>query len=95
MKHLVAAVLALITLALVPPEICPADETTSALRVMSFNIRYGTAQEKKRNWDQRKQDVAHVIKEFSPDLLGTQETLAFQRDFLSGLLPGYVPFGAG
>lgn len=72
-----------------------AGEGSREIRVMTFNIRYGTAQEKKRNWDQRKQDVADVIHAFSPDLLGTQETLAFQRDFLAGQLPGYQPFGAG
>jgi len=87
--------LTLLAAVFMDPAISPAEDGKSEVRVMTFNIRYGTAREKKRNWDQRKQDVADVIKSFSPDLLGTQETLAFQRDFLAEQLPGYVPFGVG
>ena len=36
-----------------------------------------------------------TVEAFSPDLLGTQETLAFQRDDLVGRLPGYATFGVG
>lgn len=65
------------------------------LKVMSYNIRYGTARDGENHWEKRKDFVAETIKAANPDLLGTQETLGFQRDFLAGLLPGYGVLAAG
>ncbi|MFH5804370.1 endonuclease/exonuclease/phosphatase family protein [Alienimonas sp. DA493] len=65
------------------------------LRVMSFNIRYGSARDGENAWPHRKELVAETIKAFAPDVLGTQETLAFQRDDLLERLPGYAAFGVG
>lgn len=56
------------------------------LRVMSFNVRYGTAQDGENHWDKRRELVAQTIREFQPDLLGTQEILPFQADYLKSEL---------
>ena len=66
-----------------------------AIRVMSFNIRYGTADDGVNAWPKRKQFLTDTISAFDPDLLGTQETLAFQRDELLGLLHRYEAAGVG
>ena len=68
---------------------------TVPVRVMSFNIRYGTAKDGENVWDRRKEFLAETVAAFDPDLLGTQETLAFQRDFLAARLPGYATLAAG
>lgn len=75
----------------------PAADSPAAgdVRVMSFNVRYGTAKDGANHWDRRKEFLAETVKAFGPDLLGTQETLGFQRDFLAGKLPGYGVFGVG
>ncbi len=65
------------------------------LRVMSFNLRYGTARDGDNHWDKRKEFVAETIAAFSPDLLGTQETLGFQKDYLNEKLPAYTSLGVG
>lgn len=65
------------------------------IKVMSFNIRYGTAKDGENHWDKRKEFLAETIVKFGPDLLGTQETLGFQRDFLSEKMAGYGVFGVG
>ncbi len=65
------------------------------VRVMSFNIRYGTARDGDNHWDRRKEFLVETIVAFNPDLLGTQETLGFQRDYLAKRLPDYDQFGAG
>jgi endonuclease/exonuclease/phosphatase family metal-dependent hydrolase len=65
------------------------------LRVMSFNIRYGTAQDGVNHWDKRQGWVVETIRAFAPDLLGTQETLGFQRDFLAMSLADYDGLGVG
>lgn len=65
------------------------------VRVMSFNIRYGTANDGENHWDKRKEFLLATIKAFDPDLLGTQETLGFQRDYLAANLSGYEVLGVG
>lgn len=72
-----------------------ADKQTLNVRVMSYNIRYGTAQDGENHWDKRKEFLVETIRSFDPDLLGTQETLGFQRDFLAGKLAGYEVLGVG
>jgi len=65
------------------------------LRVMSFNIRYGTADDGENRWDLRRDRLVAAIERLKPDLLGTQETLAFQAAFLRERLPGYDAYGVG
>jgi endonuclease/exonuclease/phosphatase family metal-dependent hydrolase len=72
-----------------------AGEPVREVRVMSFNIRYGTADDGENRWELRRGFLVETIRRFSPDLLGTQETLAFQRDYLAEQLTGYAAFGAG
>ena len=74
--------------------ISSADEP-STVRVMSFNIRYGTAKDGDNHWDRRKDFLIETIKAFDPDLLGTQETLGFQRDYLAKQMPAYDVLGVG
>jgi endonuclease/exonuclease/phosphatase family metal-dependent hydrolase len=72
----------------------PAQEKP-AVRVMSFNIRFGTAADGENHWDRRKDFLVETIKAFDPDILGTQETLKFQRDHLAQQLAGYAHLGVG
>jgi endonuclease/exonuclease/phosphatase family metal-dependent hydrolase len=72
-----------------------AADAPAPVRVMSFNVRYGTARDGDNHWDKRKDFLASTITAFNPDLLGTQETLAFQRDFLAEKLKTHTAFGAG
>lgn len=65
------------------------------VRVMSFNLRYGNAEDGENSWKHRKDFVVQTIETFSPDLLGTQETLTYQRDYVSEHLPHLTPFGVG
>lgn len=65
------------------------------VRVMSFNIRYGTANDGVNHWSKRKEFLIETINAFGPDLLGTQETLLDQRDFIVSKLSGYESFGVG
>lgn len=88
-------VLRIVVLATVGGLATTAAEPPRDLQVMSFNIRYGTAKDGENHWDKRKDFLADTVKAFNPDLLGTQETLGFQRDFLAEKLPGYGVFGVG
>ncbi len=72
-----------------------ADRAAAAepLRVMSFNIRYGSANDGDNHWDKRHDLVIDTITGFDPDLLGTQETLGFQAEFLKQRLPQHTYVG--
>ncbi len=83
-----------VTMVILASTVCfPSDELP--VRVMSFNIRFGTAKDGVNHWDKRKDFLVETIKDFDPDLLGTQETLAFQRDFIQDRLGKYASFGVG
>jgi endonuclease/exonuclease/phosphatase family metal-dependent hydrolase len=84
-------IFALTVLLLISPDSTPSD----SVRVMSYNIRYATASDGENVWDKRKDFLAETIKAFNPDLLGTQETLARQRDDLIVRLDGYDILAAG
>ncbi|MBT3668340.1 MAG: hypothetical protein HN548_12755, partial [Opitutae bacterium] len=45
------------------------DSKKSELRVMSFNIRLGVANDGKNRWDLRKDLVVETIRKYNPDLL--------------------------
>lgn len=89
---IVLAVLAVV--ALMGPSDARADEPAD-LRVMSFNIRYGTAADGEDHWEKRRELLFTTIEAFKPDLLGTQEVLAFQADELRKRLSGFGFVGAG
>jgi len=72
-----------------------AENFGAPLKVMSFNIRYGTANDGPNHWNKRKQLVVEAITVANPDLLGVQEALEFQTVFLKEHLPDYEFFGRG
>ncbi len=63
--------------------------------VMSFNIRYGTARDGENRWNNRKEQVFDVIRQYSPDVVGLQEALRFQIDEIRESLPEYDEIGIG
>ncbi len=89
------SVAALALLVLAVPLACPSAAVAGDVRVMAFNIRYGTAQDGPNSWENRRELVLETVKAFGPDVLGTQECLKFQADYLAANLPGYGFVGAG
>jgi endonuclease/exonuclease/phosphatase family metal-dependent hydrolase len=59
---------------------------------VQHSLRYGDGV---NQWENRKEFLVETIRAFDPDLLGTQETLGFQRDYLAEHLPGYGVLGVG
>lgn len=72
-----------------------ASAENELLRVMTFNLRYATAADGANSWEQRKEILLETIRTFGPDLLGTQEMLALQGDYLVENLKGYKLVGVG
>lgn len=65
------------------------------LRVVSFNIRYGTAKDGDNEWSKRRELLFEVTRELDADILGLQEALAFQIDEIEDAVPGYAVVGVG
>ena len=63
------------------------------LRVTSFNIRFGTADDGPDHWSKRKTFVADTIRRHDADLLGLQEADPFQVDYIAREVPGYEVVG--
>ena len=66
-----------------------------ALHVMSFNIRYGTANDGQNRWENRRELVFDVLRKHRPDVVGLQEALRFQIDEIRQALVEYDEIGVG
>jgi endonuclease/exonuclease/phosphatase family metal-dependent hydrolase len=71
------------------------DENVFDLQVMTFNIRYGTADDGENQWQKRRQMVFGVLRNHQPDIVGLQEALHFQLNEINRALPEYGQLGVG
>lgn len=65
------------------------------VNVMSFNIRYGSANDGGNHWNKRKNLVFDVLRDQAPDVVGVQEALRFQLDEIGVRFPEYGEVGVG
>jgi endonuclease/exonuclease/phosphatase family metal-dependent hydrolase len=65
------------------------------LTIMSFNIRYGTANDGPNRWELRRGQLIDLVKAQNPDVLGLQEALHGQIDEILAALPDYRMVGVG
>lgn len=66
----------------------------ASVETMSFNIRYGTAEDGTNSWYYRAGAVIEMIKDQAPDVIGMQEVLREQMDLLKDYL-SYKCIGVG
>jgi len=74
---------------------CAGCTMPAPVRLMSFNIRYGTARDGENAWPARRLLVFETIRGNDPDIIGLQEVLAFQARELCEALPEYGFVGVG
>lgn len=72
-----------------------AAQDRAPLTVMTFNIRYGTANDGENRWALRKDFLIDVVREQNADLVGLQEALDFQIDEIVAAIPAYGVIGVG
>src|ERR1051326_5741741 len=68
---------------------------SSDLRVMTFNLRVPFVLDGPNYWDFRKGLTAETIRNFNPDILGTQECLSGPAGYLREQLSDYTFVGVG
>jgi endonuclease/exonuclease/phosphatase family metal-dependent hydrolase len=85
-----AAALAALASCAAPVERAAAPE---ALRVASFNLRYGTADDGANRWELRREFALDVVAELGAHVLALQEALDFQIAELRARFPNYRQLG--
>lgn len=86
----------LVTLLLTPHIARGADEPPeSTLAVMTYNVRYGLADDGPNRWEKRRDLLTKAIADADPDVVGLQEALLFQINDIVAALPQYVALGVG
>jgi endonuclease/exonuclease/phosphatase family metal-dependent hydrolase len=68
------------------------DGTT--LTLMTYNLKFASPTFKP-SWEVRREMQVDIIREYSPDIIGTQEGLKGQIDYLDDVLTEYVVIGEG
>ena len=64
-------------------------------KVMTYNIRYDNPRDSLNKWDNRKLEIAHLIKFYEPEIFGIQEGLQHQLKYLDNNLSNYSRVGVG
>ena len=72
-----------------------AGRATDALTVMSYNIRLNVASDSANAWPYRREFLVSQVLFHAPDILGTQEVLPDQLDYLDKHLTPYAYLGEG
>jgi len=73
----------------------PQPAQGAPLTVMSFNIRYGTANDGDNHWLKRREQLFALLREQQADVVGLQEALHGQIDEILRAVPGYGYVGVG
>jgi endonuclease/exonuclease/phosphatase family metal-dependent hydrolase len=73
----------------------PVKSSPRKLKVVTFNMRYGTADDGENKWENRKALFIETLKEEKADVIGLQEALKFQLDELKAAFPQYEVLGVG
>lgn len=72
-----------------------AQAADAPLRVMSFNIRLPAESDGVDYWETRKPLAVRMLREQQPDVIGLQELVQAQAEYLARELPEYAWFGRG
>jgi endonuclease/exonuclease/phosphatase family metal-dependent hydrolase len=70
------------------------DSDGKRIKVMTFNMKFASPTYKDP-WEIRREMQVDMFRQYSPDIIGTQEGLKEQIDYLMDHLPEYVVIGEG
>tara|TARA_B100001758_G_scaffold237288_1_gene239232 strand:+ start:42 stop:875 length:834 start_codon:yes stop_codon:yes gene_type:complete len=71
------------------------SDSPNTLNIMTYNIRLDVEDDGLNQWDKRKKGLVYLIKEEDPDILGIQEGLPNQIEYLLEQLEEYSMIGEG
>lgn len=71
------------------------DDAGLRVGLMSYNVRFGTANDGPNSWAQRRDIALEVFERWDADIVGLQEALRFQIDEIRERFPRYAEIGVG
>jgi endonuclease/exonuclease/phosphatase family metal-dependent hydrolase len=74
---------------------CSRNSNSNEIRVMTLNVRYDNPRDSINAWPNRARQVGAFIRSEKPDILGMQEVLWHQYEFLDSVLTEYSSAGVG
>ncbi|MBO7133642.1 MAG: endonuclease/exonuclease/phosphatase family protein [Bacteroidales bacterium] len=74
---------------------CGNSKKDVEIKYISYNIRYGTADDGDNSWDIRKPATKEMIEREQPDVFGLQEALVSQLEYIDKNFPSYRRVGVG
>ena len=91
MKRSILVMLA--ALMILPASTYAKKDKGQGLKVISYNIRVGSANDGTNSWQYRYPASAMMIDDQKPDIFGLQEALPMQFEYLNDILPDYKGVG--
>lgn len=70
------------------------NDPGKTLKLMTYNIKFASP-DFKPSWQERREMLIDLIQKYKPDIIGTQEGLKEQIDYLADHLADYVVIGEG
>ena len=70
-------------------------EKEATIRYISYNIRYGTANDGDNSWEFRQSATKQMLETEQPTVFGLQEALPLQLDYIGENFPQYSRLGVG
>ena len=89
------AIILIITFSQVYSQNTPVKKSSGKIRILTFNIRYGTAQDGENSWENRKNILFDLLNDEKAEVVGLQEALKPQLDELKAKFPQYAQLGVG
>ena len=74
---------------------CLSCSRTETIKVMSSNVRVGTAKDGDNDWDIRRTAYVAMLADVAPAVFGVQEALDFQLSYIKEKCPQYEAVGVG
>jgi endonuclease/exonuclease/phosphatase family metal-dependent hydrolase len=71
------------------------SQKSKPINAMSFNIRYDNPEDGAQNWHHRKENVVRMLNFYDLDIIGMQEVLVSQLNYLKDNLKDYQAIGVG
>jgi endonuclease/exonuclease/phosphatase family metal-dependent hydrolase len=93
MKKLILLILA--SLLMVPAAVSKGKEKQAEMKVMSYNIRLGVANDGTNSWRYRAPATEAMLKAQKPDVFGVQEAYDFQIEYIEEYCRDYKSVGVG
>ncbi|WP_072763647.1 endonuclease/exonuclease/phosphatase family protein [Arenibacter nanhaiticus] len=90
MKNILASCTIVLVLFLLPSSVF--SQTTN---IISYNIKYDNEGDALNNWNDRKTSLVKLVQHYETDILGIQEGLHRQVDYLDSVLRNYDYVGVG